>query len=123
MVNPRTATFAIQDLNGAQVMQGYQIDHGPEWHVAAPKWCGIMIASGPGDLAKLISAQVHTMTMWSFHSSYYIEGDSHHRRSIVYDCYPDEMGGVVIDGEYLGYAEWLRRAIPKTTALALDTEP
>lgn len=116
----RTAEIEIRDMNGGCVFGGYQLDHGPEWHVSGIHYAGVLIASNRGDLAKLISREVHQLSMWSVHTHWNIKGEIHDRH-VVNDCYPDEMGGVVIDGEYLGYAEMLRRIIPKTVDSEEDT--
>lgn len=114
----RTAELELRDLNGARIFAGFQLDNGPEWHVSSIRYSGVLIASGTGDLCKLISSHVHDMKMWSVHVHWTIPGETHAKYN-AYDCYPDEMGGVVIDSEYLGYAEFMRRIIPKS----LDSAP
>lgn len=115
----RTAEIELSDMNGARIFHGYQLDHGPEWHVSGIRYSGVLIASGTGDLCKLISSHVWDMKMWSVHVHWTIKNDGTRDRYTAYDCYPDEMGGVVINGEYLGYAEFMRRIIPKP----VDSEP
>jgi hypothetical protein len=118
----RTAEIEIRDIDGGRVFQGWQIDHGPEWHISGVSYNGIMLATNQGDLAKLISREIFHRDRWSLHTHWTIQGEQRSRYA-AHDCYPDEMGGVVIDGEYLGYAEWLRRVIPRTVLKTVDETP
>lgn len=125
MVYPRTASIYVQDQKGSQVFHAYQVSYGPEWHLSAEGFTGILVAQDEANLARYIAGIVHKLGEgWSFHAQWYIYEDPDDRpHSKVYDCYPDKMGGVISNGMYLGWAEWLREAIPKTTLQQLDPLP
>lgn len=125
MAYPRTASIYIQDQTGSQVFHAYQVDHGPEWYFSAEGFTGILIAPDAPNLTRYVAGVVHRLAEgWSFHAQWYIKDDPGAKmRSKVYDCYPDPMGGVISDGVYLGWSEWIRQAIPVTTPLQLDVIP
>lgn len=108
----RNAEIEVRDMNGARIFHGYQLENSEQWHVSGVQWSGVMIAHGAGNLATLISGQIAGMTRWSIHVHATVPGQIHPHYA-VYDCYPDPMGCVVLDGEFLGYSEFMRRIIPK----------
>lgn len=124
MSYPRTASIYITDHTGSQVFHAFQVDYGPEWHMSAEGFTGVLIVPDEANLARYIAGIAYRLTDgWSFHAQWYVYEDPELRpRSKVYDCYPDPMGGVISDGSYLGWAEWLRQAIPKTTAKQVDPD-
>lgn len=69
----RTAEIQVQDLNAANVLMGYQIDHGPEWHISGIHYVGVIVAMNQAELCKFISREVCGLTMWSVHTHWTIE--------------------------------------------------
>ena len=114
----RVSEIEIRDMNGARIFHGYQVENSVQWHVSGINYSGVIICHGTGDLIKFISREIHNRDMWSVHTHALVPGDIRDKY-LAYDCFPDEMGGVVIDNKYLGYAEFMRRIIPKP----VDSEP
>lgn len=112
----RNAEIEVRDMNGARIFHGYQLENSEQWHVSGVQWAGVMIAHGAANLAALISAQIVDMRRWSIHVHASESGRTHPRYK-VYDCYPDPMGCVILDGEFLGYPEFMRRIIPQPVDL------
>lgn len=117
----RASEIEVRDLNGARIFHGYQLDNSQEWHVSGVRYVGVLIAIGPGELGRMISEQVAGMERWSVHTHAVIPGETHPRYT-AHDCYPDPMGCVVMDGEFLGYAEFMRRIIPQPVDLTGTTD-
>lgn len=114
--NPRTASLYVTDIRGNNVFHAFQVNYGPEWHYFQNGYTGVMIAMSEADLARCIAKAVGPLGEgWELHSAWVVEEDPEHRsRTVNHDCYPDPMGGVVMDGEYLGWGEWIRRVIPRS---------
>jgi hypothetical protein len=116
----RLAEIEVRDLNGMTILQGYQLENSAQWHVSIRSYGSIVIAHGPGNLATMISAQIAGMDRWSIHVHQAADVQPG-MRYVAYDCYPDPMGCVVIDGEFMGYSEFMRRIIPKSLDITPET--
>lgn len=116
----RTAQVIVYDMNLGLALQAYQLDGGPEWHVGSRDWSGLCIASSKAQLCRFIAQAVKKLPYFSIETTQGLHQPS--RLSVHYSVHPDEMGCSDIDGEYLGFAETLRKIVPETIVETLPLD-
>lgn len=105
----RTGQIHVRGPDGAWIFQGYQLDGGPEWHVSAAQWTGVMIAGNAALLCKLVGSVVsqHNPGMCSIDIAF--SGGKVFSSGEQYMVSMDAMNCAEVDGRYMSYADalWL----------------